>query len=217
MDSCPTEARMTRTWETLILRMRKRCHRADMNSPHPGPPGQRLCRMLPIVRPRAQTPGPNLSSVDRKRNTELCLSPVTPGKSLCCFLVSSACSSPGPSSLPLSSFLLQCFLPLITGFPLPWCPSSSSHLYLLKFLFLSFKAATSSGKPSRKSSPVLRCESYPKRLGSPISPGLKLCSSKFEGDVSGGICGLLGDKSTDPEGNSPTQVNAGPTHSLPQV
>lgn len=184
MDSCPTEARMTwvsRTQETLILRTRKKCHCADMNSPRPGSLGQRLCRMLPIVRPGAQTPGPDLSSVDRKRNTELRLSPVTPGKSLCCFLASSAGSSPGPSSLPLSSFLLPCFLSLITGFPLPWCPSSSSYLYLFKFLFLSFKAATSSGKPSRKSSPVLPCESYPGRLGTPISPVLKLCSSKARG------------------------------------
>ena len=74
MDSCPTEARMTwvsRTQETLILRMRKKCHRADINSPRPGPPAQRLCRMLPIVRPGAQTPGPDLSPPDRKGNIEL--------------------------------------------------------------------------------------------------------------------------------------------------
>lgn len=216
MDSCPTEARMTRTRETDPQ------DEKEMSS----------CRY--------ELPTPRASGAEALQNAAHCQtrSPDTWSQPIFCRqktqhrAVFIACnswevtlllscfqcgSSPGPSSLPLSAFLLRCFLPLITGFPLPWCPSSSSHLYLLKFLFLSFKAATSSGKPSRKSSPVLPCESYPKHLGSPISPGLKLCSSKFEGNVSGGICGLLGDKSTDPEGNSPAQVNTGPTHSLPQV
>lgn len=196
---------MSRTQETLILRMRKKCHRADMNSPRPAPPAQRLCRMLPIVRPGAQTPGPTYLPQTEKA-TQSCNS----GKSLCCFLVSSAGQLPR-SLLPPTLFLPSlCFLPLITGFPLAWCPFSPSHLYLLKFLFLSFKAATS----SRKFSPVLPCQSYPGLLGTPISPGLKLCSTR-------GTClrasVVSWEMSRDPEGNSPAQVNAGPVHSLPQV
>lgn len=110
MDSCPTEARMT--WVSGLRKLsssgREKCHRADMNSPTQGLWGRGSAEMLPIVRPGAQTPGPDLSSVDRKRNTELRLSPVTPGKSLCCFLAQCR-QLPRPLLLPLSSFLLPCF------------------------------------------------------------------------------------------------------------
>lgn len=100
----PHRSQMTwesRTQETLILRTRKKCHRADMNSPRPGPLGQRLCRMLPIVRPGAQTPGPDLS---QHRAAFIACNSWEVTLLLSCFQCRQL---PGPSSLPLSSFLLS--------------------------------------------------------------------------------------------------------------
>jgi hypothetical protein len=129
MDSCPTEARMTRTRETDPQ------DEKEMSS----------CRY--------ELPTPRASGAEALQNAAHCQtrSPDTWSQPIFCRqktqhrAVFIACnswevtlllscfqcgSSPGPSSLPLSAFLLRCFLPLITGFPLPWCPSSSSHLYL---------------------------------------------------------------------------------------
>lgn len=129
----------------------------------------------------ALPPGPDLSSVGRTRYTELCLSAVPPGKSLCCFLVTTQAAPRCPPPSPLGSCAL---LPLITGVPLPWCSSSPSHLYLLKRLFLSFKTATSSRKPSRF--PPGR--SYLWHVNAPIALGLNLYPSKLE---AGSIWGHL--------------------------